>query len=240
MLLTFAMALLVVYLVLAAQFESFIHPLTIMLTVPLGVLGALVGLWVSGGTVNLFSQIGIVMLVGLAAKNGILIVEFANQLRDDGRTVREAILAAPKLKIKETDVHLDHDHAIKVYAPRRDREESAVVFFFFGMGASTSMTSTGLPVGFDADAFWRFGCGSDGGPVSFASIASAASARGAAASVGAAVSAASSCRAFGESSAPTSRRVASFTASRAVAACSRPRTSVRTSASRSLMVISRG
>ncbi|WP_251285073.1 efflux RND transporter permease subunit, partial [Enterobacter hormaechei] len=65
-LLTFAMALLVVYLVLAAQFESFIHPLTIMLTVPLGVLGALVGLWVSGGTVNLFSQIGIVMLVGLA------------------------------------------------------------------------------------------------------------------------------------------------------------------------------
>ncbi|HEY0310405.1 MAG TPA: efflux RND transporter permease subunit, partial [Luteimonas sp.] len=68
-LLTFALALLVVYLVLAAQFESFIHPLVIMLTVPLGVLGALLGLWITGGTLNLFSQIGIVMLVGLAAKN---------------------------------------------------------------------------------------------------------------------------------------------------------------------------
>ncbi len=99
-LLTFAMALLVVYLVLAAQFESFIHPLTIMLTVPLGVLGALVGLWVSGGTVNLFSQIGIVMLVGLAAKNGILIVEFANQLRDDGRTVREAIIESAMVRLR--------------------------------------------------------------------------------------------------------------------------------------------
>src|SRR5690606_21655763 len=83
-LLTFTLALLVVYLVLAAQFESFIHPFVIMLTVPLGVLGALIGLAVTGGTLNLFSQIGIVMLVGLAAKNGILIVEFANQLRDEG------------------------------------------------------------------------------------------------------------------------------------------------------------
>src|SRR5690606_5766910 len=86
-LLTFAMALLVVYLVLAAQFESFLHPLVIMLTVPLAVLGALLGLWATGGTLNLFSQIGIVMLIGLAAKNGILIVEFANQLRDEGRDV---------------------------------------------------------------------------------------------------------------------------------------------------------
>src|SRR3546814_5874382 len=67
---TFTLALLLVYLVLAAQFESFIHPFVIMLTVPLGVLGALIGLAVTGGTLNLFSQIGIVMLVGLAAKNG--------------------------------------------------------------------------------------------------------------------------------------------------------------------------
>ena len=93
-LLTFALALLIVYLVLAAQFESFIHPFVIMLTVPLAVLGALIGLAVTGGTLNLFSQIGIVMLVGLAAKNGILIVEFANQLRDEGRSVREAIVEA--------------------------------------------------------------------------------------------------------------------------------------------------
>ena len=99
-LLTFAMALLVVYLVLAAQFESFIHPLVIMLTVPLGVLGALLGLYVSGGTLNLFSQIGIVMLVGLAAKNGILIVEFANQLRDEGRNVHQAIVESARVRLR--------------------------------------------------------------------------------------------------------------------------------------------
>ena len=99
-LLTFAMALLIVYLVLAAQFESFIHPFVIMLTVPLGVLGALLGLWLTGGTLNLFSQIGIVMLVGLAAKNGILIVEFANQLRDQGRDVRQAIIESAGVRLR--------------------------------------------------------------------------------------------------------------------------------------------
>ena len=86
--------------VLAAQFESFIHPLVIMLTVPLAVLGALIGLWVTGGTLNLFSQIGIVMLVGLAAKNGILIVEFANQLRDEGRETARAIVEASAIRLR--------------------------------------------------------------------------------------------------------------------------------------------
>ena len=99
-LVTFALALLIVYLALAAQFESFLHPLVIMLTVPLGVLGALLGLWITGGTVNLFSQIGIVMLVGLAAKNGILIVEFANQLRDAGRSVHDAIVEAAAVRLR--------------------------------------------------------------------------------------------------------------------------------------------
>ena len=99
-LLTFAMALLIVYLVLAAQFESFIHPLVIMLTVPLAVLGALIGLWLTGGTLNLFSQIGIVMLIGLAAKNGILIVEFANQLRDEGRDVATAIAESASVRLR--------------------------------------------------------------------------------------------------------------------------------------------
>ena len=99
-LLTFALALLIVYLVLAAQFESFIHPLVIMLTVPLGVLGALIGLAATGGTLNLFSQIGIVMLVGLAAKNGILIVEFANQLRDEGRSIAEAIVESSAVRLR--------------------------------------------------------------------------------------------------------------------------------------------
>ncbi len=99
-LLTFTLALLIVYLVLAAQFESFIHPFVIMLTVPLGVLGALIGLWLTGGTLNLFSQIGIVMLVGLAAKNGILIVEFANQLRDAGRSIHQAIVEASTVRLR--------------------------------------------------------------------------------------------------------------------------------------------
>ena len=97
---TFAMALLIVYLVLAAQFESFLHPLVIMLTVPLAVLGALMGLWAFGSSLNLFSQIGIVMLVGLAAKNGILIVEFANQLRDEGMAIRDAIVEAASVRMR--------------------------------------------------------------------------------------------------------------------------------------------
>ncbi len=91
---TFGLALVIVFLVLAAQFESFIHPFIIILTVPLAVAGALFGLWVSGATLNIYSQIGIVMLVGLAAKNGTLIVEFANQLRDEGKTVRDALVEA--------------------------------------------------------------------------------------------------------------------------------------------------
>ncbi len=97
---TFLMALLIVYLVLAAQFESFIHPFVIMLTVPLAVTGALLGLWISGGTLNLFSQIGIVMLIGLAAKNGILIVDFANKMRDEGMAVREAIVEAAAVRLR--------------------------------------------------------------------------------------------------------------------------------------------
>ena len=79
---TFLLALAVVYLVLAAQFESFVHPLIIMVTVPLALLGAVFGLKLFGLTINIFSQIAVIMLIGIAAKNGVLIVEFANQLRD--------------------------------------------------------------------------------------------------------------------------------------------------------------
>lgn len=89
--LIFALSLLVVFLVLAAQFESFVHPMVIMLTVPLATAGALFGLYVTGQTLNIYSQIGLIMLVGLAAKNGILIVEFINQLRDEGMAFRSAI-----------------------------------------------------------------------------------------------------------------------------------------------------
>ncbi|MCV6022736.1 efflux RND transporter permease subunit, partial [Escherichia coli] len=78
----FALALLVAYLVLAAQFESFVNPLVVMFTVPMGVFGGFLGLVVMGQGMNIYSQIGMIMLIGMVTKNGILIVEFANQLRD--------------------------------------------------------------------------------------------------------------------------------------------------------------
>jgi multidrug efflux pump len=98
--LVFGLTILIVYLLLAAQFESFVHPGVIIMTVPLAVAGGVVGLAVMGQTLNLYSQIGIVMLVGLAAKNGILIVEFANQLRDQGRTIGEAIREASRRRLR--------------------------------------------------------------------------------------------------------------------------------------------
>ena len=97
---TFALALIVVFLALAAQFESWIHPTIIIISVPLAVTGALASLWVTGMTLNVFSQIGIIMLVGLVAKNAILIVEFANQLRDEGRTVFDAVLDAATIRLR--------------------------------------------------------------------------------------------------------------------------------------------
>ncbi|MFC4348382.1 efflux RND transporter permease subunit [Kordiimonas lipolytica] len=96
----FVLALVVVFLILAAQFESFVHPFIIMLTVPLAVLGGLLGLYVAGSTLNIYSQLGLIMLIGLAAKNGILIVEFANQLRDEGEDIRDAILDASKTRLR--------------------------------------------------------------------------------------------------------------------------------------------
>jgi len=98
--LTFGLTILVIYLLLAAQFESFIHPAVIISAVPLAVAGGVVGLAVTGTSINLFSQIGIVMLVGLAAKNGILIVEYANQLRDEGIAVDVAIQQAAARRLR--------------------------------------------------------------------------------------------------------------------------------------------
>jgi multidrug efflux pump len=96
----FLLTLVIVFLVLAAQFESFLHPFVIMTTVPLAVIGALVGLWFYGMSINVFSQIAAIMLVGLAAKNGILIVEFANQLRDRGVDYREAVIEAAAIRLR--------------------------------------------------------------------------------------------------------------------------------------------
>ena len=97
---TFALALLVVFLVLAAQFESFIHPFIILLSTPLAVTGGLLALHFTGGTLNVFSQIGMILLIGLMAKNGILVVEFANQLRDRGMSVHDAVLEASVVRLR--------------------------------------------------------------------------------------------------------------------------------------------
>lgn len=98
--LTFGFAMVVVFLILAAQFESFRHPLIIMLTVPMAITGGLVGLWAFGSSVNVYSQIGAIMLIGLAAKNGILIVEFANQLRDRGMEFYAAIISSASIRLR--------------------------------------------------------------------------------------------------------------------------------------------
>jgi multidrug efflux pump len=96
----FALALLATYLFLAAQFESFVHPFIIMMTVPFALIGALWGLYLTGATLNIYTQVGLIMLVGLSAKNGILIVEFANQLRDEGVEFMEAILRAAQTRLR--------------------------------------------------------------------------------------------------------------------------------------------
>ncbi|MBA4144988.1 MAG: acriflavin resistance protein, partial [Cytophaga sp.] len=90
----FIFAILLIYLVLAAQFESLIDPFIILLTVPMALTGALLSLWITHQSINVFSEIGIIMLIGLITKNGILIVEFANQRKEEGMSVKEAVLAA--------------------------------------------------------------------------------------------------------------------------------------------------
>jgi len=96
----FALALITAYLAMCAQFESWRHPLTIMLTVPLAILGGLLGLLVVGSSLNIYSQIALIILIGLAAKNGILIVEFTNQLRKEGKKLEEAIVEASTIRLR--------------------------------------------------------------------------------------------------------------------------------------------
>ena len=96
----FLLAVVFIYLVLAAQFESFIHPLTILLAVPLAVAGALISLFVFRQSLNIFSQIGLIMLIGLVTKNSILIVEYANQLRAAGRSIEDAVAEAARIRLR--------------------------------------------------------------------------------------------------------------------------------------------
>ena len=97
---TFVLALVFIYLVLSAQFESFVHPFVIMLSVPLSMTGALFTLWLTGGTLNIYSQVGLVTLVGLITKHGILIVEFSNQLRAKGEAIHDAVVDAATLRLR--------------------------------------------------------------------------------------------------------------------------------------------
>lgn len=100
MLFILGLALVIVFLVLAAQFESFIHPFVIIFTVPLALFGAALAVYFTGNTLNIFTQLGVLMLIGIAAKNGILIVEFANQLRDEGMEIQEALIRACKDRLR--------------------------------------------------------------------------------------------------------------------------------------------
>jgi multidrug efflux pump subunit AcrB len=100
MTLIFFLATLISYFALAAQFESFSSPLAVMLTIPLGAFGAIVAMWLAGYTMNIYTQIGLIMLIGLSAKHGILIVEFVNQLRRDGLNFEKALVEAAKLRLR--------------------------------------------------------------------------------------------------------------------------------------------
>ncbi|HPF24500.1 MAG TPA: efflux RND transporter permease subunit, partial [Hyphomonas sp.] len=96
----FAIGMIIVFLVLAAQFESYRHPVIIMLTVPASLAGGLFGIWITGNSLNIYTEIGLIMLIGLSAKNGILIVEFANQLRDQGVEFMEALKEAAMTRLR--------------------------------------------------------------------------------------------------------------------------------------------
>jgi multidrug efflux pump len=147
---TFAFALLIVYLVLAAQFESFIHPVVILVTVPLALTGALVGLFLFNSTINIFSQIGCIMLIGIACKNGILIVEFANQLRDRGVEFVDAVIqsAATRLRpvlMTSLCTAFGAVPLMLAYGAGAESRESIGATVFFGTIVSLGMTLYVVP-----------------------------------------------------------------------------------------------
>jgi multidrug efflux pump len=150
----FCFALVVVFLVLAAQFESFIHPLVIMLSVPLALAGGVFGLFLFNGSLNIYSEIGLIILIALAAKNGILIVEFANQLRDGGSSIREAILEASDLRIRPilmTSIATIAGALPLIIGHGAGAESRATigVVIFFGLAIATMLTLFVVPVFYD-------------------------------------------------------------------------------------------
>ncbi len=147
------MALVITYLVLAAQFESFVHPLVIMIAVPLAAVGALMGLKLAGMSLNIYSQIGLVMLIGLAAKNGILIVEFANQLRDKGEEFKTALVHAAKQRLRPivmTSFSTVMSAVPLMMASGAGAESRSVigVVIFFGVAFSSVLTLYVIPMAY--------------------------------------------------------------------------------------------
>lgn len=150
----FLLGLVIVFLVLAAQFESFVHPFIIMLTVPLAVAGGALGLWFTGGTLNLYSQVGLIVLVGLAAKNGILIVEFANQLRDEGMNFESALREASRVRLRPiimTGITTAAGTVPLVFAFGAGAETRIVIgiVVLCGVVLSTLLTVFIIPLGYD-------------------------------------------------------------------------------------------
>lgn len=147
----FSLSLIVVYLVMAGLFESFVHPFVIMLSVPLAILGALIGLWLTKQSINIYSQIGLIMLVGLAAKNGILIVEFINQLRDHGIEFQQAILKATEIRFRPIIMTafttiMGSIPLIFSYGAGAETRYVLGIVIFFGVGVMTLLTLYLIPV----------------------------------------------------------------------------------------------
>ena len=149
----FLLGMFVTYLVLAAQFESWRHPFIIMLSVPLAMAGGLAGLYFSGGSLNLYSQIGLIMLVGLSAKNGILIVEFANQLRDQGIEFKSALEQAASIRLRPIlmTAFTTIAGAVPLFLSSGAGSETRAVIgivVFYGVIASTIFTLFIIPIAY--------------------------------------------------------------------------------------------
>ena len=151
---TFAIALLVLFLVMAAQFESFVHPVVIMFSVPLAVAGAFIGMFVTGATLNIYSQIGVVMLIGISAKNGILIVEFINQIRDEGAEFQDAIVRACRIRFRPVvmttmSTVMGSIPLLMAAGPGSESRFVLGVVIFFGVSIASILTLFLVPLVYD-------------------------------------------------------------------------------------------